>query len=271
MDFKIAYVLSDAPLYRILPLYRLEEMIKNHQNVLVRPSSWDDPFETMYSKSSVTIGGVEHQLDASHWFGQCWSATEESSLMWQSFAPLAKKRSFCKDVDDCELKKGVRYAKIKVKTFNLIRSLQNTDNRKLRIGVVDWIRYFQENRAEFEKTINEVKQFHGWLPDMVVRGVSYQELYPLYPLLTKRDAFRHEDEVRLLIFDLSSSPEQTTLPYDFDPSDIDEIILDPWTPDEEAGIIEKKLRKILSDDKVVIQKSKLYNDNYKYSIQVAIN
>ena len=24
-------------------------------------------------------------MDASHWFGQCWSACKESALMWQAF------------------------------------------------------------------------------------------------------------------------------------------------------------------------------------------
>lgn len=246
-------------------------MIKNHQNVLVRPSSWDDPYETLYSKSSVTVNGVRHQFDASHWFGQCWSATKESALMWQAFAPMAKGRTICEDVDDCKLKKGVRYVKIMVRTSNIIKSLKNTDNDDLRVGVVDWIRYFQEGRSEFNKAVDDVKQFHGWLPNMVIRGVSFQELYPLYPLLTKRDVFKHEDEVRLLILDMSTSPEQATLPYDFNPSSIEEIILDPWTPNEEAEKIKKSLREALKDENVVIEKSKLYSDDYKYSIQVTIN
>ena len=246
-------------------------MIENKQNVLVRPSSWDDPFETMYSKSSVRVNGVEHPLDASHWFGQCWSATKESALMWQAFAPMAKQRTICEDIDECKQKKGVRYVKIMVRAFNIIKSLKETGRENLCIGVVDWIRYFQESRTEFEKAISEVKQYHEWIPNMITRGVSYQELYPLYPLLTKRDAFKHEEEVRLLILDMSSNTEQKILPYDFDPSNIEEIVLDPWTPNEEVEKIKNGLREKMKNEKVVIEKSKLYSDDFKYSIQVAIN
>lgn len=37
----------DAPIYRIFPLWFLEEALRLRQLVLARPSSWEDPFEVV--------------------------------------------------------------------------------------------------------------------------------------------------------------------------------------------------------------------------------
>ena len=266
MTFKITWVLESCPIYRIMPLFRLEEMIESRQNVLIRPSLWKDPYENISSNSVVVRkGGQPIPLNQSYWFGQCWSICDECALMWQSFAPELQMKS--KDTDD--FRQGYQhYVKIKVRVDNLIKQLndEKTDNS---IGVVDYIRYFHPDINNYKEKVMDVKSFHEWIPNMIRRGTTYEELLPLYSLLTKRDVFRHEEEVRLLVFDKSAKPEQEMFSYPFDINSIEEVIIDPWTPEKEVNEIKERLKTSLNDN-VVIKKSELYKDSKKFAMQYSI-
>lgn len=265
MDFKVAWVLNTCPIYRIMPLSRLEKLLESGENTLFRPSSWDDPYEVIPSNSVYETEHGDISLDTSHWFGQCWSLCEESALMWQSFAPRAKSPDTCKEIKECR-NKSQRYVKIKVRVEDLISGLRDYKSDNVRICVVDYIRYFNETITDFEEKITDVITYHGWPKNLALKGIPLNELYPLYPLLTKRKAFKHEEEVRLLIFDKSAKPIDDTISYKFDKKKIEEIILDPWTSEDELSEIKKNLQKNLGD-KVFIDKSKLYSDSGKFVIR----
>lgn len=54
---------ANTPLFMILPLERFLQMLKNKQNTLVQPSSWDDPFEKMINKSAIIRGDLLNYFD----------------------------------------------------------------------------------------------------------------------------------------------------------------------------------------------------------------
>ena len=255
MDFTFSLVVNNTPIYRIMPLKRINEMLENKRNTLMRASSWDDPHEMNYSNSVVVTEKGDLPLDATHWFGQCWSLCEESAIMWQAFK-----------------KKKSPYVKIKVEAFNLIKGFNLKEN-DLRIVVLDNIRYFNPVRDEdYQDKVKDICSLYQWLHNFIKQGVKLTELYPIYNLLTKRDVFKHEEEVRLLLFDKSSSENQEYISYPFNLDIIKEVVIDPWTSldDNKYKRIERKLRKYLIEDKTIIRKSEIFSDSSKFSVRYHI-
>lgn len=249
MDYKISFVLSNTPLYRIMPLKWFKVMVEEKSNTLFRPSTWDDPHETNYSNSVIATEQGDVPLDASHWFGQCWSICKESAIMWQTFK---------KDKEP--------YVKIKVDAFSLIKGLVEQKN-SLRIAVLEYIRYFSPTTNDYQEKINDVMVMHQWPENFIKQGVTLAELYPIYNLLTKRDMFKHEEEVRLLLFDKSSSKNQESVSYSFDPNNIKEIVIDPWTSlnEDKYNEIERELRVYLPSEMTEIMKSEVFSDSSKFA------
>ena len=249
MDFKMSWVLNTTPMYRIMSLKWFMVMIKEKCNTLVRPSLWEDPYETNYSNSVIATEKGDIPLCASKWFGQCWSLCEESAIMWQAF----------KKTDD-------PYVKIKVEPNDLIMGLKKQDNN-LRIGILDYIRYFEPTINDYKEKLEDVITMHKWPDNFINRGISLAELYPLYNLLTKREVFKHEEEVRLLLFDNSSSEEQTSVSYSFDPTTIDEVVVDPWTSLDNNKFKQTvmELRLNLPSQTTEIRKSEIYCNSSKFA------
>ena len=249
MDFRISYVFNNKPLYKIMALRWFREMVEKKCNTLLRPSTWDDPYEMNYSNSVIATQQGDIPLTAQYWFGQSWSLCEESIIMWQAF-----KRS------------DEPYVKIKVESNNLIKGLKE-ENNELRIFVLDYIRYFMPTVDNYQEKVKEVISMHPWQDNFEKRGIGLEELYPVYSLLTKRDIFKHEDEVRLLLFDKSSSDSQESTSYSFDPTTISEVIVDPWTSKDDSKFckIVEELRLHLPKETTCIRKSEIFSDSSKFS------
>jgi len=249
MDYKISWVLNSTPLFRIMPLKWLKVMVEEKRNTLFRPSTWEDPHETNYSNSVIATEQGDVPLDASHWFGQCWSTCKESALMWQAFK-----------------KNKEPYVKIRVDAFSLIKGLIEQD-KSLRIAVIEYIRYFKPIIYDYKEKLNEIIELHLWPKNFIKQGATFAELYPLYNLLTKRDVFKHEEEVRLLLFDKSSSENQDSVSYSFDPISIKEVVIDPWTSldNSKSFEIERELREILPKETTEISKSDVFSDSGKFA------
>ncbi len=73
----------DQYLYRIISVDRLVELFANRQNVLVRPSQWDDPFENFVPKSQAKLssGDVVTFDFNNDFYGQCWTTQKASDAM----------------------------------------------------------------------------------------------------------------------------------------------------------------------------------------------
>jgi len=249
MDFRISFVLHNTPIYKIISLKWFKVMLKEKRNTLMRPSSWDDPHEMNYSNSVIATEKGDVPLDTSHWFGQCWSLCEESAIMWQAFKKTQEP-----------------YVKIKIHAFDLVAELKSKDDG-LRISILDHVRYFKPNISDYEEALKDSMSMHQWPQNFLSKGVTFAELYPLYNLLAKRDVFKHEEEVRLLLFDKSSSESQESISYQFNPDIIKEIVIDPWTSldDNKYKKIEIGLREYLPEDKTVIRRSEVFSDSNKFS------
>ena len=237
-----------------MPLKRLKEMVEEKRNTLVSPSLWEDPYEMNYSNSVIVTEKGDLPLDASHWFGQCWSLCEESAIMWQAFK-----------------KSPEPYVKIKIHAFDLVGELKSNDDG-LRISILEHVRYFNPNISDYEEALKDCVSMHQWPQNFLSRGVTCAELYPLYSLLTKRDVFKHEEEVRLLLFDKSSLKSQESISYPFNPDIIKEVVIDPRASldDDIFKKIKSELREYLPEDKTVIRKSEIFSDSSKFSIRYHI-
>ena len=70
----ISSVLRRAFVYRIISVERLFELFDLKLNVLVKPKSWEDPFENFILQSHVKLStGDLAKLEARNQiYGQCW-------------------------------------------------------------------------------------------------------------------------------------------------------------------------------------------------------
>lgn len=255
MDYRISFVLNNTPLYRIIPLNWFKVMVKEKRNTLFRPSKWNDPHEMNYSNSVIVTEKGDVPLDASHWFGQCWSVCKESPILWQTFK-----------------KDDAPSVKIKVNASNLIMGLME-DNNDLRIAVLEYIRYFTPTTNDYIEKIKDIMNMHQWPTNFTDKNATLAELYPMYSLLTKRDIFRHEEEVRLLLFDKSSKKEPEYVNYLFDPTLIEEVVIDPWTSlhDDIFNVIKSELRINLPNETTEIRKSDIFSDSCKFSTRYILS
>lgn len=251
MNFTLSLVASNTPIYRIMPFKWFKVMVEEKRNTLMRPSSWDDPYEMNYSNSVIITENGDLHLDASHWFGQCWSLCEESAIMWQAFKKTQEP-----------------YVKIKIHASGLIKEIKSK-NGGLRIFILSYVKYFKPNKSNYIKTLEDIISMHQWPHNFLSRGATFAELYPLYNLLTKRNVFKHEEEVRLLLFDKSSSTDVKFVSYPFDPSTIKEVVIDPWTSQSHNLFLDimSNLRRYLPEEKTDICKSDIYSDSCKFSTQ----
>jgi len=158
------------------------------------------------------------------------------------------------------------YVKIKIDANSLVKNFTEKDNY-IRIAVLEHIRYFNPIVTDYEEKIKDVMMSHQWTKNFISKGVTPAELYPIYNLLTKRSIFKHEEEVRLLLFDKSTTEEQKSVTCPFDPASIKEVIIDPWTSNDnnKCNNIEEELRQYFSSE-TTISKSKIFSDSSKFSI-----
>jgi hypothetical protein len=82
----------DSPIYRIFPLWVLEETLRLRQLALVAPSKWEDPFEVIGDAIAVNIrrgDRIEQKIinqELPPVFAQCWSRTIESDTLLRAYA-----------------------------------------------------------------------------------------------------------------------------------------------------------------------------------------
>ncbi|EMD5184801.1 DUF2971 domain-containing protein [Klebsiella michiganensis] len=195
----------DAPVYRIFSFERFLEVIAAKQLVLVRPSMWDDPYENFFLKTEVVsdtgeIASLENLSDS--WYGQCWTENEDTDAMWRIYSPE---------------KRGVR---VKTTIRKLFSTLNNKSDEycslKYFIGKVSY-----KDKEEIKEFITSTS-FTAFISGG--QNTQFAEL-----LCTKRTAFSHENEVRLIVDDIGDKNGSGDLyKINITPDDLfEEICLDP--------------------------------------------
>ncbi|MEQ0006650.1 DUF2971 domain-containing protein [Klebsiella sp. GG_Kp146] len=209
----------DMSIYRIFSIKYFEELITNKELVLVQPDMWDDPYENFILKTEVDLGdGTIASLEElkSNWYGQCWTENIDTDAMWRIYSPN---------------KDGIRVKTTAKKLFDIVyNSLDEYAKLKYFIGKVSY--------KEKQEIINFVTK--SSFSEIILGGQndSFAKL-----LCTKRTAFSHENEIRVLVDDIHNKKGDGGLyKIDIEPMQLfDEVCLDPRLSDIEANNLKAKL------------------------------
>lgn len=200
----------DTPIYRICSLDRFMGLLHSGENVLVRTSMWDDPFENVllnheYRASNGKI--VDMSCIRDSWYGQCWTLKEhECDGLWRVYTKNGAQRSV-------RIKSTVR------KVFEPLYDGSKEKEWQFFIGKVDY-----SSESDIMSVIENIAAPLASDPTNVCQ---------MQMLLTKRKEFEYEQEVRLLYCKgVDHNNHETIYRYSIDANGIyEEVILDPWCPD----------------------------------------
>lgn len=219
--------------YRTLPFNRLVEIFESEKNTLLAPYMWKDldPFENFILQAPVDRNGTK-LLWHDHFFGQCWSMTDESDAIWRIYSPD---------------KSSVR---IRTTIEKLAESLsKNSGSHSIDsfIGKVKY--YFQKRMMPVAKKLRA---------DILnVRNNDVKKSAKAF--LIKRDAFKHEDEIRLIYFGNDTEKGKNIYQYSIDPHNlIESVTIDPRAPTQLVEVYSHYLRNKIKFKGDII-KSKLYD------------
>ncbi len=214
----------DVPIYRIMPKHYLVDAIQKSHLVLVKPASWEDPFENFLLKCKVTLGG--HPVSINEFkerlYGLCWSLHQETDAMWRIYSPY-------KVGEEDRKKDGIKVRTTARKLFNaLLKVPHKYAPLRYFIGAVEYLS--EQKLVDF---FSDPKTWKNFTLDSTARG-------PVMALLLKREEFSHEKEVRV-VFQCDKTECGDKLKYFpidpnsffeeivFDPRILDPQIIDDWT------------------------------------------
>ncbi|MFI9665311.1 DUF2971 domain-containing protein (plasmid) [Klebsiella grimontii] len=228
----------DTPVYRIFSLERFLELIAEKQLVLVQPSMWDDPYENFFLKTEVVsddeeVGSLENLSNS--WYGQCWTENEDTDAMWRIYSPG---------------KRGVRVKTTIRKLFATLYDTSDTNcSLKYFIGKVDY-----KDKEEIIEFINSTS-----FSEFILGGQNTQFAKVL---CTKRTAFSHENEVRLIVDDIDHEKGSEGLyKINIDPEELfEEICFDPRLSSNEYSAFTKIIKCVGVSTKII------QSDLYKLDI-----
>lgn len=212
----------DKAIYRIFPLWFLEEALRLGQLVLVPRTSWEDPYEVLEKRIAVSVhscGVYQRQVMIGNGlpqaFAQCWSATPESDTLLRAYSRVVKDTHFQRNT--CPRDEGVR-----------VRSTPRKLLEALRAGTQDWpsascfigsVRYLSQTEL-MQSAANAIGQVGL---DVFTLPENRAKL-----MLLKRTAFSHEAEVRLIYVEHRLGANKPLVRVQIDPNEVfDEITFDP--------------------------------------------
>ena len=235
----------DLSIYRVYALDRFVELLTSGYDALVNPAKWEDPFEDFFLEATEvrdeeTGGTITLKNLAEDWYGQCWSTQVESDAMWRIYSIDPNKT-------------GADHNKLGVKVKTTVRKL--FDNLKQAGSTAPYLQFFV-GRVDY-KTEAEIANLMENLTFLDVsfggQGERFADL-----LCIKREAFAHEQEVRLLFQDIEPKRgADKVFRYRLDANAVfEEAVLDPRLKDSQG---EDLLSKLKSDGcKLSIWRSNLY-------------
>ncbi|MDP2023973.1 MAG: DUF2971 domain-containing protein [Hydrogenophaga sp.] len=183
-------------LYRIVPFERAVQLFTRRTLYFSSPRAWDDPYEV----------AVEHSHSNSM-FAQCWSSKSMSDAMWRIYSPNAL---------------GIRIGTTRQRIHSeLTKALKAGQIGKFSIKDVRYAKskVVQTNFRNLSKILEKTSQFE----------------FAVAALTIKRDAFEHEQEVRVVVADDEWSSENNLLGREVqvDPVElVRSILVDPRAPEE---------------------------------------
>lgn len=215
--------------YRIFPIHRFIELLTEKKNALVEPYMWDDPLEGwIYNKilEYYRIHEGTNQIPGK-FFGQSWTRQSMSQLMWKIYS---------KGTDSVRIRSTI--GKLKENPF------ENDSEVHWRVQRIDYKSF--QNDLELRKLID---------PNSECLDSKISTLAKSY--MIKRQAFRHEDEVRIICHSKKVKPTEKVFKYEIYPNYlIDEIMMNPGISDSEF----KKFKEIFKAYNLTrnIRRSEIY-------------
>jgi hypothetical protein len=80
----------ETRVFRVFPVSRLEEVFQSGRITLVRPRKWEDPCENQFYNITVvdSAAGATVSVESmrSCLYGQSWTLTEESDVLWRIYS-----------------------------------------------------------------------------------------------------------------------------------------------------------------------------------------
>ncbi len=228
----------DRKIYRIFSVSRFKELLNTKKLVLVNPEKWDDPFENFFLRANAVESSgelISLETIAKSWYGQCWTFTEDSDALWRIYSSK---------------KEGIRVTTTVRKLFSLIWN--ETDKFKSLNYFVGSVEY--KNRKEIEETMGNTS---FW--DIALGGQNdgFAKL-----LCMKRNEFKHENEVRLLIHENNNQGKNGCYEVDVEYQNIfEEICLDPRLEDNEFDNLRSEIEPLVGS--IPITQSSLYKVSFK--------
>jgi len=211
----------DVPIYRIFPLWFFEEALRLRQLVLVRPSSWEDPFEVVGDAIAVDRPRgdrieqaiINQSLPPA--FAQCWSMTAESDALLRAYSRVVKDPHFRRNT--CPRDEGVRVRSTPGKLLQaLVKGNPSGLQGRWFLGSVKYL-----EREALEQEIANAIGAHG---ETVFEVPSNRAKL----LLLKRNAFSHESEVRVVFVQRDAKRGEPVIRVPIDPAEVfDEVSFDP--------------------------------------------
>lgn len=211
----------DRLVHRTFSSDRFIDLVGTKVNGLVSPGRWDDPFEnfllahTLVRTPDGELGTLEPL--AADWYGQCWTMTADSDAMWRIYSP-----------HHTGIKATARLGDL---LDGLARSVRLSVRLQAFAGKVEY-----KDQAAITSHMSSLT-----FTDLAMGGTNdrFAEL-----LCVKREAFAHEDEIRLLYCDAEPKVgDGTVYLYHFDPNaTLASVEIDPRLSQPEADAVARELR-----------------------------
>ena len=237
----------DTVIYKFIKFDYFLLMLRNKKIRLDKIISWPDPFENLLLRCDCyTPEGRHVNLDdqKNSLYGFCFSEIDESDAFWRIYSPQQG---------------GVRLKTTVGKFFDALYGNGHTKSERISLFFrkVDYV-----TEDEFSKIIEN--------PEKVKSEIFNQK--PNKIAFMKREAFSHENEIRLLYSIAGNHPDfgKEIIEFDVDVNEIfDELTVDPRVGDFEFEKV-KLLAKSFGFEGD-INKSDLYGEqNYKITISLNV-
>lgn len=253
----------DKNIYRIYPFGRFLELLKKKENILVKTSLWEDPFENFILNSTGKLSSTGTSFTISSrdkYFGQCWSFKKESDAMWRIYSQHIK--------DETTNNLILENIGIKVKSTvkNIFEPLFINQNNH-----IDAFTQKSYNTSSFAGKVEyKPKKDLINLFDQNIGNVIFDQSgkNQASTLMLKRLAFTHEKEFRILVHNESCNVSDKIYSYPLEPNTcFDEIVVDPRIPKEDYNKIKKIIKETGFKNKIV--QSGLYKiENFAFTVNM---
>ncbi len=209
----------NKPIYRIISFDRFYATVVKKKNKLNSPSSWDDPFENLIKNVRIIKNNRQNSRLATcdSAYAQCWSFSNENDLLWRVYSKTGD---------------GLR---IRSTPLKLINSILNSNQYKQILSDPEHVGVDPDNDQIFEEIgcyIGKVEYKSMTAIKKYIQNLARDSSFStqIKTLLIKREPFRDEKELRLIVWHFTGVLFDFDWPfiYDFDVNEsFDEIVFDP--------------------------------------------